>query len=315
MPDTPLRTGRGDVSLGDAVARFLDRYRDEKGTRVTYAKTLARLLAAAGGTAFVTEAGPQAYAAVLSRWDGRAPATWNKHLAALRSFAAYAIRQEWITADPARHLERRKITQRGDKAVPLARLEALFTDDRHALRERVLWRLMYDTAARAGEILTLDIGDLDTEFRRARTRGKGGDTEYLHWATATARLLPRLLAGRTAGPVFLASRRSPASGKRARALTGIDPASGRGRLSYPRAEYLFKQASALHDSHGAGWTLHQLRHSALRHLAASGRSAPELQAKSRHKHLATLGHYVRLGEEPSARITADNDPLARRRAR
>jgi len=59
--------------------------------------------------------------------------------------------------------------------------------------------------------------------------------------------------------------------------------------------------------------LHQLRHSALKHLAASGMSAPELQAKSRHKHLATLGHYVRLGEETSARITADNDPLARRR--
>jgi hypothetical protein len=115
-------------------------------------------------------------------------------------------------------------------------------------------RLLYDTAARAGEILTLDIGDLDTEFRRAGARSKGGDTEYLHWATATARLLPRLLAGRTAGPVFLADRRSPASGKRARALTDIDPVSGRGRLSYPRAEYLFKQASALHDPYGTGWT-------------------------------------------------------------
>lgn len=199
----------------------------------------------------MAEAGPQAYAAVMSRWDDRAPATWNKHLAALRSFAAYAIRQEWITEDPARHLERRKVTQRGDKAIPLARLEALFTDDRHALRERVLWRLLYDTAARAEEILTLDIGDLDTEFRRARTRGKGGDTEYLHWATATARLLPRLVAGRTAGLVFLAGRRSPASGKRARALADIDPASGRGRLSYPRAEYLF--------SHGGRGPLRRTR--------------------------------------------------------
>jgi len=145
LPVTSLRAGHGAVSLGDAVARFLDRYRDEPGTWVTYAETLTHetlthLLAAAGGTAFVAEAGPQAYAVVMSRWDDRAPATWNKHLAALRSFAAYAIRQEWITADPARHLERRKITQRGDKAVPLARLEALFTDDQHALRERVLWR-------------------------------------------------------------------------------------------------------------------------------------------------------------------------------
>ncbi len=142
MPVTSLRAGHGAVSLGDAVARFLDRYRDEPGTWVTYAETLTHLLAAASGTAFVAEAGPQAYAVVMSRWDDRAPATWNKHLAALRSFAAYAIRQEWITADPARHLERRKITQRGDKAVPLARLEALFTDDQHALRERALWRLL-----------------------------------------------------------------------------------------------------------------------------------------------------------------------------
>jgi site-specific recombinase XerD len=154
LPDTQLRTDRSAILLGDAVARFLDRYRDEKGTRVTYAETLARLLAAAVGTALVTEAGQQAYAAVMARWDDRAPATWNKHLAALRSFAAYAIRQEWITEDPSRHLERRKVTQRGDKAIPLARLEALFTDDRHALRERVLWRLLYDTAARAEEILT-----------------------------------------------------------------------------------------------------------------------------------------------------------------
>ena len=57
MPDTPSRTGRGAVPLGNAVARFLDRYRNEKGTRVTYAETLARLLAAVGDTALVTEAG------------------------------------------------------------------------------------------------------------------------------------------------------------------------------------------------------------------------------------------------------------------
>jgi integrase len=127
---------------------------------------------------------------------------------------------------PARQLERRKVTQRGDKAIPPARLEALFTDDRHALRERVLWRLLYDTAARAEEILTLDIGDLDTEFRRAPHPRQG----WRHRIPALGhrhRPAPaRLLAGRTAGPVFLADRRSPASGKRARALADIDPASG-----------------------------------------------------------------------------------------
>ncbi|GAA2913096.1 hypothetical protein GCM10010517_79660 [Streptosporangium fragile] len=83
----------------------------------------------------------------------------------------------------------------------------------------------------------------------------------------------------------------------------------------PRAEHLFKTASAELDPHSDGWTLHQLRHSALTHLAAAGRTAPELQAKSRHQHLASLGRHVRLGEETSARITAEHDPAARRRSR
>ncbi|GAA3141392.1 hypothetical protein GCM10010466_35480 [Planomonospora alba] len=188
-------------------------------------------------------------------------------------------------------------------------MEKLFTDPSHALRERVLWRLAYETAARAEEILSLNVDDLDLEFRRARVVSKGGAIEYVHWATGTA----RLLRGRTAGPVFLAERRAPASGRRTPAAADICPVTGRGRLSYPRAEYLFKTASAALDPHGTGWTLHQLRHSALQHLAADGRTAPELQAKSCHAHLASLGRYVRLGEETSARLTAEADPAARRR--
>jgi site-specific recombinase XerD len=302
-------------ALAEAVARFLDRYRDQEHTATTYAGTLTHLRAVAGDASAAGALTPEVFAAAMTRWDGSAPATWNRHLAALRSFAGYALRQEWLTVDPARLLERRKDTARGDKAIPAARLEGLLTDEHHALRERVLWRMLYETAARAEEVLTLDVADLDLQFRRARTVSKGGDAEYLHWATATARLLPRLLKGRSSGPVFLADRRSPAAGSRVRALSDIDPVSGRGRLSYARAEYLFKQASKRHDPHREGWTLHQLRHSALKHLAAAGRTAPELQAKSRHKHLATLGRYVRLGEETSARITAGHDPLARGRRR
>jgi len=96
----------------------------------------------------------------------------------------------------------------------------------------------------------------------------------------TARLLPRLLGGRTSGPVFLAARHAATTGRRVPARADVDPTTGRGRLSLR------------YDPHAIGWTLHQLRHSALRHLAAAGRTAPELQAKSRHKHLATLGPWT-----------------------
>lgn len=50
--------------------------------------------------------------------------------------------------------------------------------------------MLYETAARAEEILTLDIEDLGPAFRCTRVTSKGGAIEYVHWATATARLLP-----------------------------------------------------------------------------------------------------------------------------
>ncbi|MFE3455744.1 tyrosine-type recombinase/integrase [Nonomuraea sp. NPDC059194] len=317
MAVVPFPTPPAETVGGESIVAAIDRYLDSLQTRTTrdsYAATLAHLTAITGDRP-VGALVPEDYAAVMNRWDSAAAATWNRHLSALTSFTAWAGRQEILTTNPGRRLERRKPARRGDRAIARARLDTLFTNDRHALRERVLWRLLYETAARAEELLSLNIEDLDTEFRRARVHSKGGAIEYVHWATATARLLPRLLQGRTTGPLFLADRRAPAQGRRTPAAVDVCPATGRGRLSYPRAEYLFKTASVALDPHGIGWTLHQLRPSALQHLAAAGRTAPELQARSRHQHLGSLGRYVHLGEQTSARITADADPAARRRPR
>ena len=101
MSVTPLPSAHRAILLGEAVDRFLDRYRDEPATAITYGETLAHLLAVAGDGLPATALTPGLYAAVMNRWDQSAPATWNKHLAALRSLAAYSRRQEWIRADPA----------------------------------------------------------------------------------------------------------------------------------------------------------------------------------------------------------------------
>jgi Phage integrase family len=198
-------------SGGESVATAVDRYLDSiqiTTTRASYAETLAHLTVLTG-TSDTDALGPEDYAAVMSHWDDAAAATWNRHLSALTSFTIWAQCQEILTPNPGRRLERRKPAGRGDRSIPRARLDKLFTDDRHDLRERVLWRMLYETAARAEEILSLNIEDLELELRRARVHSKGGAIEYVHWATGTARLLPRLLRGRTSGPVFLADRRAP----------------------------------------------------------------------------------------------------------
>ena len=84
-----------------------------------------------------------------------------------------------------------------------------------------------------------------------------------------------------------------------------------GRLSYERAEYLFKHAAL--KVTGESWTLHQLRHSALTHLAEAGVTLPLLMAKSGHQHLRSLQRYARPGGEAVAAMTAAHDPARRRR--
>jgi integrase/recombinase XerD len=120
------------------------------------------------------------------------------------------------------------------------------------------------------------------------------------WQTGSAQPLPRLLAGRTAGPEFLADRRPT----RAAAGLDLDWVSGRARLSYRRAAELFHART--------GWTLHQLGQSALTHAAEDGTNLPLLLAHSRHASVRSLERYARPGSEAVARHLAENDPAPRR---
>ena len=145
--------------------------------------------------------------------------------------------------------ERRPQVRDDTAPVRYEQLHALWTRADVHVREKTLWRMLYETAARTNEILALNIEDLDLGARRAVVRGKGGHRQEVVWASGTARLLPRYLGGRQRGPLFVTHRRP----NQAPALCDVCPDTGRGRLSYQQAWALFRTAS--------GWTLHQLRHS------------------------------------------------------
>lgn len=171
------------------------------------------------------------------------------------------------------------------------------------LREKTLWRMLYETAARAAEILALNIEDLELDARRAKVVSKGGNTEYVYWSTGTARLLPRLIRGRTRGPVFISDRR-PGLGRRP-AIRDICPTTGRARLGYDRARILANSYT--------GWDLHQLRHSAATHLGDQGVPLQLIMAKTRHRNPRTAMRYVKPGGEAVAEVTELLDTAAARR--
>lgn len=300
-------TSDAGVTLKQAVDSFLGRDLQPSSRRV-YGLTLNKLLADLGEKrAIATVTLDELEAHLVARYGDTSPATYNRNLATIGSLFNDARRHSWIVTSPGENLERRKerrTTEQLARAQVISEeeLATLTRDSSIPLRERLLWQMLYDTAARANEILGLDITDLNLAEKEAVVIGKGGDAEYVVWTSATARLLPRYLDGRTSGPLFLSTRRPPPA--RTPARRDLDPETGLSRLSYRRAAELFGHYSA-------GRTLHKLRHSALTHLAERERNLASVKAKSRHRSLRSLERYVNPSRQHVKDITDRNDPNRR----
>ncbi|MET8801044.1 site-specific integrase [Nocardia sp. NPDC004568] len=298
----PVRGAR----LADAVAAYLATI-PVANTRRGYAIALNQL---------VTDFGADTDVALLEAervggwstlvWGGRSAQTVNVRLAALRGACEYWRAQQWLVGDPLSWLKSRSTPPDHFRALTRDEVDRILGSDT-SLRERVLWRMLYETAARADELLMLDIGDLDMPNRCATVTRKGGARDIVAWQTGTARLLPRLLAGRRQGPVFLTDRKA----KPDVAAPDIDPDTGRARLSYRRALELFEHHTT--DFGRGPFTLHQLRHSRLTHAAEDGASTPMLMRMSGHASVRSLGEYARPSAGALIRWQTGTDPAARKR--
>ena len=229
MAGTVTAIAGGERTLGAAVDAFLAQPRPVTTAR-TYTRTRERMAGELGrDRPLVGVTNDELAAAASALWGGLAPRTWNRHLATVGSFLAWCRRHGWPAGNLELRADRRAAPEDDTRAIPLPELERLWSRPDIPLRERALWRLLYDSAARAEEVLGLDVPDLDLANRQARARTKGGHVRPLHFQTAAARLLAKLTAGRQAGPVFLTERRAAAH--RVTAAADLDPGSGRARLS------------------------------------------------------------------------------------
>jgi integrase len=162
------------------------------GTALKYRQTLTappghlaaiRAAAAADIAQLDTQSGAEALAAAWAAAFGvLAPATRARHLAALRSAIACWRGRGWLAGDPTAGWARPKVPVDATRALTRAQVAALWRLD-VPLREKTLWRMLYETAARAEEILGLDVEDLELPGKRVRVISKGGMTEWVHWQT------------------------------------------------------------------------------------------------------------------------------------
>lgn len=298
----------GGVRLADAVRIYLGTI-TVANTRATYAAALGRLVADFGADTDVAllDSEPDRVSVwFMFVWGGKSAKTFNIRLTALASACGYWREQGWLAGDPLVRLRARPAPPDTSKALSRDRVAEILGSEA-PLRERVLWHMLYESSARAEEVLMLDVPELDTVNRCAVVTRKGGTREVIAWQTGTARLLPRMLAGRKTGPLFLTDRKARPSVAR----NDIDQKSGRARLSYRRAAELF-EAHTEHYTDGP-YTLHQLRHSRLTHAAEDGASTPVLMKLSGHSSVRSLAKYARVSDEGLRRYQAVSDPAARRR--
>jgi integrase len=299
------------MTVNEAAEAFLASYAADQSRRTfaEYKRTIGAFTARFGEQD-VHQLDPAEVAEWFrSAYGARAPQGWNAARAALRSMRMWWNEghpgkddgQGWAIADPFSRIAFRKVAADRGRALSRDQVRQLLDSKQVPLRERLLWTMLYETAARVHEVLALDIEDLDRANNQARVVRKGGAVDIIVWKTATKRLLTQYLDARDGGhghgPVFVTERRGKSDAKLG---PGDLDEHGRARLSYQQAEDLFKKWSG-------GATLHRLRHSALTHDAEDGWDVTMLKAKSGHTSLRSLERYARPGAEALARMQREHD--------
>jgi len=299
VPRTPHSSISQPPSLARAFEAFLARSSPApfaRRTRKSYTEDLTPLLARVGSQSVMALQRDVAMAYLASQ-ERLAPNTYNRRLAALRSFARWLRAQGWLADDPADDplagITRKREGRHLDRALDPQQVEAVLRGIRDE-RDHALFALLYDGGLRCQEALAIDLEDIDWTERSIRLTGKGGRPRELFFSRHVGRLLDTYLAARgnpRTGPLFVTHRT-------ARAPRRADlAADGHARLSYRQADTRWKQATP-------GWDLHQLRHTAISVRAARGYSEVELKRFSGHTSLRSLERYI-----------ADNREAAKRKAR
>ncbi|PBC66320.1 site-specific recombinase XerD [Streptomyces sp. TLI_235] len=241
-------------------------------------------------------------------WGAAAVNTWNARRAAVLSWLSWCGDRGFDGPAVPAWAKRRTVPDSNTPARSRIAIDRLIGRREIHLRERTLWWMLYETAARAEEILSVNIEDLDLPGRCGSVRVNSARQDFVletvHWGAGTASLLSRLLMGRTRGPVFVTHRRA-GPGKLVNPRD-ICPDTELTRLSYGRARALLDEHTSV-SGPGTGWDLHEWRHSSLSHLGEAGASLSALKAKSRHRSIQNVRRYFKSAPEA---ISGAAGPLA-----
>lgn len=259
-----------------------------------YRTDLARLAAVHPGP--LSEVGRDALQALAAADAGLQPATRARRQSAVASFLRWAVRNELLQKNPMDRVERVRRNPPRARAVPREQVERVLGRIPSARRrDRVLFRLIFETGMRVGETLGAHVEDLDLtpDDERLVVLGKGNRRRTI--------LLddPRLVKllrdfvkkqGLRHGPLFRAE------------INGHG-----GPLRYQSVQALWSRYC---QAAGVTCTIHQLRHAHATELVREGVSLATIRKRLGHRSLQSTLIYA---EQSDAAADAEIRAWRRRR--
>jgi integrase/recombinase XerC len=236
---------------------------------------------------------------------GRSRTTIARRATAARVFTAWLARTSQIPTDPGAALgspKRHKTLPpvlRADEADALIRAATELADDGShvGLRDVAMLELLYATGIRVGELVGLDVDDVDDERRVVRVLGKGRKERSVPFGTPAARALDRWL--RLGRPALRAEEAGAAL------FLGA-----RGRRIDQRVvrDLVHRRIADVPGAPDIG--PHGLRHSAATHLLEGGADLRSVQELLGHASLATTQLYTHVTTDRLRRAYQQAHPRA-----
>jgi len=219
-----------------------------------------------------------------------AKSTLARKSAAVRTFTAWLAAEKLVTADPGQRLKSPKAERHLPKVVAKESLEEVFshlrtlaeTGDANAIRDRLVFEMLYATGCRVSELSSLDLLAVDLGRNIIRVMGKG----------SKERVVPFGLPARDALDAWLEVRSTlqPAPGEQALLI------NAKGKRLGVRAIYQLVAGLLIDTPTGVAGP-HTLRHTAATHLLDGGADLRAVQELLGHASLSTTQIYTHVSVE------------------
>ncbi|MDP4162237.1 MAG: site-specific tyrosine recombinase XerD [Bacillota bacterium] len=133
--------------------------------------------------------------------QGKSSKTLARHIASVRAFHQFLLRDKASDHDPSVHIESPKMERTLPKVLSLEEVETLLTapkfTDHYGIRDKAMLELLYATGIRVSELIGLNIGDIHLTMGFVRCIGKGNKERIIPLGkTATDAIQEYLNRGR-----------------------------------------------------------------------------------------------------------------------